>query len=99
MLNFILNDCDDTWLFLFKELGLDAGEDLCNGLNMDDIAMSFEDDDGLFECSQGGDLNSNLEDCLFMEKNLSATESNGPVENNPEVTKSSIFTAKFDQNQ
>ncbi|KAJ9170110.1 hypothetical protein P3X46_018242 [Hevea brasiliensis] len=77
----------------FKDLEIHDNEDLCEGLNMDDVAlMNFENGDEIFGCPQGhtryqlGDVGK---DCILMEKNLSVTESNnGPVENAIEVTSS-----------
>eukprot|EP00257_Ricinus_communis_P014897 XP_015572691.1 zinc finger protein CONSTANS-LIKE 12 [Ricinus communis] len=69
----------------------DLGEDLCEGLNIDDVALNFENNDEIFGCSsqsrnryqQLGDVGK---DCILMEKNLSVTESNGPIENAIEVS-------------
>ena len=69
---------------IFKEIGLPDDEDLCDGLNLDDIPLDFENSDEIFSCSgtqnkyQFGDAGK---DCMLMEKNLSVTGSNGPIEN------------------
>ncbi|KAG5242066.1 zinc finger protein [Salix suchowensis] len=69
---------------IFKEIGLPDDEDLCDGLNLDDIPLDFENSDEIFSCSgtqnkyQFGDAGK---DCMSMEKNLSVTGSNGPIEN------------------
>uniref|UniRef100_A0A2C9UQA5 CCT domain-containing protein n=1 Tax=Manihot esculenta TaxID=3983 RepID=A0A2C9UQA5_MANES len=59
----------------FKELEIQDGEDLCQGLNMDDVALNFENGDDIFGCpqvqprNQQGDIGK---DCILMEKSLSA---------------------------
>ncbi|CAL1406890.1 unnamed protein product [Linum trigynum] len=71
-----------------KDLGLHDGEDLCDGLNMDDVQLNFEHADDLFGCLQSN-ARSTFEDlgkdCKTIERNLSFTESNGPIENFIEV--------------
>jgi hypothetical protein len=55
---------------------------------LDDIPLDFENSDEIFSCSetqskyQFGDVGK---DCMLMEKNLSVTGSNGPLENTIEV--------------
>ncbi|PRQ52863.1 putative transcription factor C2C2-CO-like family [Rosa chinensis] len=70
----------------FKDLGIQDGNDLCEGLNMDDVPLDVENDDELFSCSQGPSRYSFEDgelDCLLMDqKNLSVTESNGPHSDN-----------------
>nr|XP_011463093.1 PREDICTED: putative zinc finger protein CONSTANS-LIKE 11 isoform X1 [Fragaria vesca subsp. vesca] len=65
-----------------KDLGIQDGNDLCEGLNMDDVPLDVENDDELFSCSQGPSrypFEDGEFDCLLMDqKNLSVTESNGP---------------------
>ncbi|KAJ7981321.1 putative CONSTANS-like zinc finger protein [Quillaja saponaria] len=59
----------------FKDLGIDDGDDLCDGLNIDDVPLNFESDDEIFGCSQGPSrfqCNNGGIDC---------PESNGPAEN------------------
>ncbi|KAJ6366437.1 hypothetical protein OIU77_002924 [Salix suchowensis] len=69
---------------IFKDIGLPDDEDLCDGLNLDDIPLDFENSDEIFSCSgtqnkyQFGDAGK---DCMLMQKNLSVTGSNGPIEN------------------
>jgi hypothetical protein len=74
-----------------KELFLDEGEDLCEGVNIDDVTLNFDTGYNLFGCSQTQPRyncdDANL-DCLVMEKNLSVTESNSHVENALEATSS-----------
>lgn len=55
---------------------------------MDDIPLDFENGDEIFGCSQGHTrykFEDVGKDCNLMEKNLSVTESNGPIENAIEV--------------
>ncbi|KAJ6420670.1 hypothetical protein OIU84_028094 [Salix udensis] len=76
---------------IFEDIGLSDGEDLCEGLNMDDIPLNFENSDGIFGCPESLDryqFEDVGKDCLLMEKNLSVTESNGPIENAIEVSSS-----------
>ncbi|KAJ9176944.1 hypothetical protein P3X46_012203 [Hevea brasiliensis] len=76
----------------FKDLEIQDVEDLCEGINMDYVALNFENGDEIFGCSQGHTRYQPRDvgkDCILMEKNLSVTESNnGPVENAIEVTSS-----------
>ncbi|KAI3499163.1 hypothetical protein L1887_34956 [Cichorium endivia] len=58
-----------------NNLGLNEGEGLCDNVDLGDVALSF---DGGYEMFNGGD-------CLVVEKNLSATESNSHIENAIEV--------------
>ncbi|KAK2641716.1 hypothetical protein Ddye_023479 [Dipteronia dyeriana] len=66
-----------------KDLKLLYGDDLCDGLNIDDVLLAFEADDKIFGCSQGQsrhqfeDVGNN--DRALIEKNLSVVESNGPI--------------------
>ncbi|TXG55328.1 hypothetical protein EZV62_020584 [Acer yangbiense] len=69
----------------FKDLKLPDGDDLCDGINIDDVQLTFEADDEIFGCSQGQsryqfeDVGNN--DRALMEKNLSVSESDGPIPN------------------
>ncbi|XP_044501462.1 putative zinc finger protein CONSTANS-LIKE 11 isoform X2 [Mangifera indica] len=67
-----------------KDLKLPDGDDLCKVLNMDDVQLDFEAGDEIFGCSQG-QSRYQFEDVgtdrTLMEKNLSVTESDGPIEN------------------
>lgn len=71
-----------------KDLKLPDGDDLCKVLNMDDVQLDFEAGDEIFGCSQG-QSRYQFEDVgtdrTLMEKNLSVTESDGPIENALEV--------------
>lgn len=73
-----------------KNLELHYGEGLCEGLNVDDVALNIEGCDEIFDSLQG------YSRCSFeeggtdqvMEKNASVTESNGHVENALEASSS-----------
>lgn len=72
----------------FKDLGIHDGEDLCEAFNLDDIPLNFENGDEILSNPQGPSIclfKDGGMDCLLMEKNLSVTESNGPIENTIEV--------------
>lgn len=67
----------------FKDL-VDT-DDLCEGLNMDDVSLKNGE---IFGCPQGStryQFEDGRMECLSMEKNLSVTESNGPIESALEV--------------
>ncbi|XAR68082.1 hypothetical protein NMG60_11003084 [Bertholletia excelsa] len=67
----------------FKDIELNDGEDLCEGLNVDDVALDLESCNEIFGSSPG-QSRYNFEgggtDCQVIEKNASVTESNGHVE-------------------
>ncbi|VVA32452.1 PREDICTED: zinc finger [Prunus dulcis] len=68
----------------FKDLAIQDSNDLCDGLNIDDVPLNFENAEGIFSCPQGPSryqFEDGEMDCLLMEKNLSVTESNGPNDN------------------
>ncbi|CAN1161178.1 Zinc finger protein CONSTANS-LIKE 12 [Linum perenne] len=70
-----------------KDLVLCDDEDLCDGLNIDDVQLNLEHSDEIFGCLQGHASNA-FEDTI--ERNLSFTESNiGPIENAIEPSSSS----------
>ncbi|XP_050205059.1 zinc finger protein CONSTANS-LIKE 12 [Mercurialis annua] len=71
----------------FKDLGI-HDDDLCGGLNIDDVALEFENGDELFGCQNSRFQQISADDCILLEKNLSVTESNCPVENAIEVSSS-----------
>ncbi|XP_034922636.1 putative zinc finger protein CONSTANS-LIKE 11 isoform X1 [Populus alba] len=76
---------------IFKDIGLSDGEDICEGLNLDDIPLDFEDSDEIFGCPESHNrypFEDVGKECMLMEKNLSVTESNGPIENAIEVSSS-----------
>lgn len=89
----MLQGCSD-----FKDLKLPDGDDLCEGLNIDDVQLNFESGDEIFGCSQGQtryqfeDVRTNRQ---LMEKNISVTESDGPIENALEVCSKFKFLAAF----
>lgn len=71
-----------------KDLGLQDGDGLCEGVDIDDVALMF---DSGYEMLDSSEVHSifNSEDgamsSLVMEKNLSVSESNSHVENAFEV--------------
>lgn len=67
-----------------KILELDDTDDLCEGLDVDEVALNFEDCDNIFRsprCESTFNFEDGSMDCLLMEKNVSVTESNGQVDN------------------
>ncbi|KAJ6677742.1 ZINC FINGER PROTEIN CONSTANS-LIKE 10 [Salix viminalis] len=80
---------------IFKDIGLPDDEDLCDGLNLDDIPLDFENSDEIFSCSetqnkyQFGDAGK---DCMLMEKNLSVTGSASAMQTISGNANCSIFT-------
>ncbi|XP_042483186.1 zinc finger protein CONSTANS-LIKE 12 isoform X2 [Macadamia integrifolia] len=74
-----------------KDVGVSDGGDLCDGFNMDDIGLNFENSDEIFGCSQSHPnivLDDVPIDSLFMDKNFSVADSNGPNENTIEASSS-----------
>ncbi|XP_043689509.1 zinc finger protein CONSTANS-LIKE 12-like isoform X2 [Telopea speciosissima] len=74
-----------------KDVGVCDGGDLCDGFNMDDIGLNFENSDEIFGCSQSQSnivLDDVPIDCLFMDKNFSVADSNAPNENAIEASSS-----------
>ncbi|KAF5746045.1 hypothetical protein HS088_TW06G00210 [Tripterygium wilfordii] len=68
----------------FKDVGLCDGDDLCEGLSIDDLPLDFENADEIFGCSQGHSrypFEDGGNSCNLMDKTLSATKSNEPIEN------------------
>jgi len=64
---------------------------------MDDIPLDFENSDGIFGCPESHNrypFEDVGKDCMLMERNLSVTESNGPIENAIEVFSDSNFPLK-----
>ncbi|XP_052177168.1 putative zinc finger protein CONSTANS-LIKE 11 [Diospyros lotus] len=75
----------------YKNLELNDNEGLCRGLTMDDLALNLESCDEIFESSRGHsayDFEDGGTDYQLIDKNLSASESNGHVENAIEATSS-----------
>ena len=71
-----------------KDFKVPDGDDLCEGLNMNDVQLTFETADEIFGCSKGQaryQFENVGTDCTLMEKTLSVTESDGPIENTFEV--------------
>ncbi|KAK8605793.1 hypothetical protein V6N13_102565 [Hibiscus sabdariffa] len=74
-----------------KDFKVPNGDDLCEGLNMNDFQLTFETADEIPGCSLGqtGYQFENVEtDCLLMENTLSVTESDGHIENTLEASSS-----------
>ncbi|GAB4859472.1 hypothetical protein Ancab_010939 [Ancistrocladus abbreviatus] len=66
-----------------KGVEVQESDDLCEGLNMDDIALNFQGSEEILRYAQDQPRYQpeNVElDCLLMDKNLSVTKSNGIVE-------------------
>ncbi|KAK7261065.1 hypothetical protein RIF29_27368 [Crotalaria pallida] len=63
-----------------KDLGTSDGNGLCEGLNVDDVQLNFQNADEIFE--DGG------MECLLMDKHISVTESNGLIESAIEASSS-----------
>lgn len=83
IISYILQGCTN-----FKDLAIQDSNDLCDGLNIDDVPLNFENAEGIFSCPQGPSryqFEDGEMDCLLMEKNLSVTESNGPNDNAVQV--------------
>ncbi|CAL5403505.1 unnamed protein product [Camellia sinensis] len=75
----------------YKNLEINDGEDLCEGLNMDDVELNFESCDEIFDSSRGQstyNFDGEGTNCQLMEKNASVTESNGHVESAIEAASS-----------
>ncbi|KAL3509656.1 hypothetical protein ACH5RR_029057 [Cinchona calisaya] len=68
-----------------KDLGLEDGGGLCEGVDIDDVSLIFDGGYEILGCSEVHSRYNNSEDgamsSLVMEKNLSVTESNSHVEN------------------
>ncbi|XP_048127403.1 zinc finger protein CONSTANS-LIKE 12-like [Rhodamnia argentea] len=73
-----------------KSLGFDGSSDLCQSLGMEDIPRHGNGDEvlGYQPCQKRFLFEDGDMECLLMEKNLSATESNGPIENAMEASSS-----------
>ncbi|PNY12977.1 zinc finger protein CONSTANS-like 11-like [Trifolium pratense] len=60
-----------------KDLVIHEGTSLCEGLNVDDVQLNFENADEIFDCSQSA-TKFNHEDggieCLLMDKNIPVTK-------------------------
>ncbi|KAK6919393.1 CCT domain [Dillenia turbinata] len=72
-----------------KDVGLTDSDNLCEALNMVDVSLNFDNNNDILGCSDGQttyDLEEVGLECLIMEKNLSVTESNGPIENTLEIS-------------
>ncbi|GMI74772.1 B-box domain protein 10, Constans like 12 [Hibiscus trionum] len=74
-----------------KDFKVPNGDDLCEGLNMNDFQLNFETADEIPGCSLGqtGYQFENVgTDCILMENTLSVTESDGHIENTLEASSS-----------
>ncbi|MBA0828899.1 hypothetical protein Goarm_013526 [Gossypium armourianum] len=74
-----------------KDFKVPDGDDLCEGLIMNDFQLTFETADEILGCSQAqtrcqfGNVGT---DSILMEKTLSVTESDGPIETTLEASSS-----------
>ncbi|XP_028808394.1 zinc finger protein CONSTANS-LIKE 12-like [Neltuma alba] len=74
-----------------KDLGTASGDDLCGGLNIEDLSLGFENDGEILDYTQEAiryHLENGEADYLLMEKNISVPESNGLIENALEASSS-----------
>ncbi|KAL4278106.1 hypothetical protein GQ457_03G005840 [Hibiscus cannabinus] len=70
-----------------KDFKVPVGDDLCEGLNMNDFQLTFETENEILGCSldqPGYQFESVGTDCILMENTLSVTESDGHIENTVE---------------
>ncbi|KAI8551871.1 hypothetical protein RHMOL_Rhmol06G0221000 [Rhododendron molle] len=75
----------------YRNLELHEGEDLCEGLNIDDVTLNFGSCDEMFDSSRSHsafNFENGATDCQLMEKNASLTESSGHDENAQETSSS-----------
>lgn len=82
------------WMQGCSNFKLPDGDDLCDGLNIDDVQLNFETDDEIFGYSQGQSSYQFQDvgnDRPLMEKNLTVAESDGPIPNALEVCLHSSF--------
>ncbi|KAK8562566.1 hypothetical protein V6N12_010642 [Hibiscus sabdariffa] len=74
-----------------KDFKVPVGDDLCEGLNMNDFQLTFETENEILGCSPdqpGYQFESVGTDCILMENTLSVTESDGHIENTVEASSS-----------
>ncbi|XP_022762473.1 zinc finger protein CONSTANS-LIKE 12-like [Durio zibethinus] len=72
-----------------KDFKVPDGDDLCEDLNINDVQLILETADKIFGCSQGQtryQFEGVGTDCILMDKTLSVTESDGPIENTLEAS-------------
>ncbi|XP_021293321.1 zinc finger protein CONSTANS-LIKE 12-like [Herrania umbratica] len=72
-----------------KDFKLLDGDDLCEGINMNDVQLNFETADEIFGCSQGqnrSQFDNVGTEGLLMEKNITLTESDVPIEKSLEAS-------------
>ncbi|MED6207006.1 hypothetical protein PIB30_031914 [Stylosanthes scabra] len=77
----------------FKNLGIEEGNGVCEGLTVDDvIQLNFENADEIFDCFQLTSYNNSLKDggldCLLMDNNISMAESKCLTESSIEASSS-----------
>lgn len=80
----------------FKDLRI-SDDDFCEGFNVEDVGLSFENSDELFGCSQSNSRYPYEDvgmDGLLMEKKFSVGDSDGPNENITEVCYDSLINDK-----
>ncbi|KAM7270731.1 hypothetical protein ACFE04_029945 [Oxalis oulophora] len=66
----------------FESLPVSEGLDICEGLNVDDVALGFDNGSQLFEADSGLRLKDEVTDILLLETNVSApNQSSCAVEN------------------
>ncbi|XVF66958.1 hypothetical protein PTKIN_Ptkin10aG0081800 [Pterospermum kingtungense] len=74
-----------------KDFKVPDGDDLCEGLNIKDVQLTFDTADGIFGCSLGQtryQFENVGTDCILMEKTLSIPESDDPIESTFEASSS-----------
>ncbi|KAH9313172.1 hypothetical protein KI387_028207, partial [Taxus chinensis] len=83
------NDTNQLWDPHMQDLGLCDGDDNCDGFNMSDVDLTFENYEDIFGSSQD-QSDSLFEDasavCSNMERDVTLFESNGHTESAPEVS-------------
>uniref|UniRef100_A0A0D6QR80 CCT domain-containing protein n=1 Tax=Araucaria cunninghamii TaxID=56994 RepID=A0A0D6QR80_ARACU len=87
------NDANQLWDPHMQDLGLCEGGDNCDGFNMSDVDLSFENYEDIFASSQD-QSDSLFEDagaaCSHIERDVSFVESNGHNESAPEASTAHI---------
>lgn len=81
-----------------KDFKVPDGDDLCEGLDMKDVQLTFDTADEIFGCSQGQtryQFENVGSDCILIDKTLSITESDGPIEKTFEVCSKFICSIHF----
>ncbi|KAL2331813.1 hypothetical protein Fmac_019394 [Flemingia macrophylla] len=100
--NYNTRYCKDQALFLSQDsnqpklqecpnLEIHDRNELCEGLNVENIQLNLENADDIFGCSQAASrypLEEGGMDCLLMDKNISATEPSSLIESAMEASSS-----------